>query len=62
MLGKRGREGDGSGEGSSEKNEETSSSKRMKVEEESGSKVEEKKDSVTGSLAPGQIPSSNSIT
>lgn len=50
MLGKRGREGDGSSEGSSEKNEETSSSKRIKVEEESGSRLEEKQGSVSGKL------------
>ena len=51
MLGKRGREAgesDGSGEGSTKKSEETNSSKRIKVEEEGGSKLEEKQDSVTG--------------
>jgi hypothetical protein len=51
MLGKRGRdagEGGGSGEGSAEKSEETNSSKRIKVEEESGPKPEEKQGPVTG--------------
>ena len=53
MLGKRSRDvGDGGGnsEGSSEKSEEAilSSSKRGKVEEESGSRSEEKHSSVTG--------------
>lgn len=51
MLGKRGRdavEGDGSGDGSKEKSEESNSSKRIKVEEEGGSRLEEKQDSVTG--------------
>ena len=52
MLGKRGREGngsgDGSGDGSTEKNEETNPSKRVKVEEDIGSKPEKKQDAVTG--------------
>ena len=48
MLGKRGREGDGSGDGSTEKNEETNPSKRVKVEEDVGSKPEKKQDAVTG--------------
>ena len=54
LGGKRGRDdaGDsgGSGEGSSEKSEEANptSSKRVKVEEESGSRSEEKHSSVTG--------------
>ena len=52
MLGKRGRDageqGDGSGEGSKEKSEQTNPSKRIKVEEESGPRPEAEQAPVTG--------------